>query len=566
MTTAIPTQKRIGKSIQAWSDRMGDMRMDYEASKENRFLERPEGMETYGSGADYSFRDETRYYYLLGIARALEENSPVVRQGVSRAVQNIVQGGYVYEPDTGVDLVDRRLKERWERYTADDNQIAVDREQEKNWHDFEKLSASRVMTDGDCCFEPLNTGQLKPLEAHRLRTPHMLQRSGLLKRKSTVHMGVELDFHRKRKNYWVTKMEYDGYTRWRYRRRDMRSISAWQFDPMTGSQEKNFFQVYHPFRLSQTRGVSSLAPVANTLGMHADLHFAKLVQAQMVSYVAFIHKVDPTIAGYEAPELEAEIPDPATGTLRPYGPDLSPGAEYWPRNAGEEINGFSPNVPNPEFFNHARMCLTFVAVNLNLPLMLFLLDATETNFSSWRGSLEQAKLGFKEFQRWHSSAFHSPVVRFQQRRWIRQDRELASALASLGEDFWRHSWGYPRWPYVEPLKDVQADMQEIASGMISPRRVAQRKNLKHETIVTESCADVELLIDCAMDTSERLNTKYAGVIERNPGERVRWREVAYPRMASQMNVVDPEQNQTGSETEDSETEDAAERETETSNR
>ena len=34
---------------------------------------------------------------------------------------------------------------------------------------------------------------------------------------------------------------------------------------------------------------------------------------------------------------------------------------------GESLKGFSPNVPNPEFFQHAKLILTILASNLDLP-------------------------------------------------------------------------------------------------------------------------------------------------------------------------------------------------------
>ena len=274
--------------------------------------------------------------------------------------------------------------------------------------------------------------------------------------------------------------------------------------------------------------------------MHNDIHFAKLVQQQMASYVGFTHDVPFGTPDYEAPPAEDEVVDPATGKSRMYGPDMSPGSEHWPLYAGEKITPFSPNIPNSEWFEQARLALSFIAVNLDLPLIVFMLDASETNFSAWRGAMDQAKIGFMKFQRHLAAKLHKPVVRFQQRRWIRQDRELASAAASLGADFWRNSWGFPRWPYVEPLKDVMADQNEMAANLNSPRRILARKNLRWETVVEESCEDVGQLIKCAMEKARDLNEEFSDVVKENPGERVRWRELAFPRVVSQMQVLDPE--------------------------
>ena len=108
----------------------------------------------------------------------------------------------------------------------------------------------------------------------------------------------------------------------------------------------------------------------------------------------------------------------------------------------------------------------------------------------------------------------------------------------MGEAFFNHEWDFPAWPYVEPLKDIQADSMEIATTLNSPRRVAARRNLDFETIVQEKCADEEKLISCAMQVAEKINnTPY---VQANPDERVTWREVAHPQLGNglQMQILD----------------------------
>ena len=180
----------IHTAVKRWNSSLTDMRQDYEAARENRFVERPHGMFSLGSGADYSFRDETSYFYLLGVARHIEENDPVVPQGVNRAVNNIVQGGFQYEPNTGQDSVDRQLKERWETYTDDDNADAVDWDQEHNWHEWEKNVPRRMIIDGDLLIEPMDTGQLRMYEAHRIRSPTLISVRTTVRQRRSIRLGV----------------------------------------------------------------------------------------------------------------------------------------------------------------------------------------------------------------------------------------------------------------------------------------------------------------------------------------------------------------------------------------
>ena len=80
----------------------------------------------------------------------------------------------------------------------------------------------------------------------------------------------------------------------------------------------------------------------------------------MASYVAFMHEVPFSHnEQYEPPEHEM-VNCERTGQYIRKAPPLSPGAEYWPDYTGERITAFSPNIPNAEFFDHAKLLLTFI--------------------------------------------------------------------------------------------------------------------------------------------------------------------------------------------------------------
>lgn len=530
VAAAVPTVQSIAAT-------MLEARASYEAARETKFLHPPQDMPLYGVGADYHTRQEQDFWYLLEFARHIERNDPVVSQGVSRFACNTVQGGYTYKPETGVDWIDRLLKERWTKFTDDDNRAGLDYSMKSNWNDIERMSARRIVFDGDMGINPMGDGRLQTLEAHRVRSPLYSIGTQIRRRRYVVH-GVEQNRKDQVVRYWASPDETGGVGLGNRGMSSSQGIMAWEFDPITERNEPNFFHLYMPWRFSQTRGVTPLAPVLNTAGMHGDVQYAKLVQQQMASYVAFMHEVPFSHnSNYEAPATE-EVWCPATGQMVRKAPPLAPGAEYWPEYAGERITAFSPNIPNAEFFDHAKLLLTFIALNLGMPLILFLLDASETNFSAWRAAADQAKLHFKEFQRQHAGRLHRPTLRWKIRRWLRQDRGLLRAYQVIGEDLFRHSWQFPGWPYVEPLKDVQADAAEIAANLNSPRRIAARRKLDYDEVIRETCEDRSLLIRCALDKAQELNSH--PYIVANPDEKITWREISHPVMPDglQMQILD----------------------------
>jgi len=501
---------------------MTDMRSQYAASQPSKWLDRPDDMPSQGAGANWHFRDESRYYYMLEMARHIENEDPAVSQGISRFVDNVVKGGYTYVPETGVDSIDRLLKERWLTWTDDDNQQGVDLRRLHNWRTFEDLTARRILVDGDMGVSPITDGRLQAFEAHRIRGPNGSM-SRVASMRSIVH-GVEQNQRDQVIRFWLTRNEDDGFGLRRLNSfsRDVKGVRAWSMDDVTGQLEKNFFHLYNPKRFSQSRGVTAFHAVLNTAGMHADLQFATLVRAQLSAYIGFVHDIPLTAADYEPPD-DDEVIDPVTGTRRRKGPDMFAGSSWYPDYAGEKIVPFTANVPNTEFFDHSKMLLTFIATSIGMPLILFLLDASETNFSSWRGAVDQFKISAERYQTMHAAAFHRPVVRFKQRQWLRQDRGFRSFFDIDGPAFFNHTWRFPKWRHVQPVEDVKAEVMELGNLLDSPRGIASRHNRDLDRIIRETCEDRSEAIRCGLDHVAELN-RHPYVIE-NPQETVTWREV-----------------------------------------
>ena len=520
-------------SIRSYQNALSEIKSDYYAAKETRFQPRLNTIVSYGIGADYHYHSENDYYYMGELSRHIARNDQVVAQGIETLVKNVVQGGFTLKPETGSDATDRALKERWQRYSSDKR--LLDKRSKFNWLSHEQIGLREVIVWGDFLINPLRDGRIQQFEGHRLRSPSRFLRSKS-QRVSLMH-GVQM-YDERPTRYWVTKRDYDGVNYFSsFGANDVLPIPAWQFDPLTQAEEEAAFHVFHPRRFSQSRGITKLAPIAQTTGMHDDAQFATLVQRQLVSYIGLIHEI-PTAAweDYENAPPGEEADDPKrSGVTQNYTP-MGPASEYWPRYAGEKITAFSGAVPSEGFFEHSRMLLTFIGVSLALPLILLLMDGKETNFSGWRGAMDQAKLKFKDFQLWYSQAFHKPVFHWQVRRWIRQDAELRRAFDRDPFALFNHSWGFPRWPYIEPMKDVLADVTEIGHNLISPRRAAARRSLNYEEIVDESCKDRELLFECAMDAAQRLNQHE--FVRENPEQAVSWREIAFPPDASQLQLLD----------------------------
>lgn len=473
---------------------------DYDAAKYSRYKRKRSGIPSMGASGDYHYASEAEFLRMIEYARDYDRNDPIVGQGVTRLIDNVVQDGFKLDPQTGDAAVNRDLVDRWDAWTGDADQC--DLAGEHSFHELEKLLPRQLLVDGDVFVLPLKSGQLEIVEAHRCRTPRT--------KRNVVH-GVLLNQNRRRLEYWFTKDEIEPY-------KSISKVGDMRQYPARDSQgRRSVLHIYNPRRLSQTRGVSVFVPISNTIGMHDDVQFAKLVQQQVVSCFAILRERAPD-GGYGTMQTGAQetetLGDGSTRTIE----GIAPGMEV-AGNPGEQLKGFSPQVPNPEFFQHAMMILTIIGVNVGVPVAVLLLDPSQTNFSGWRGAIDQARFGFRRLQRLLIGRFHSPVYLWKLHQWIAEDAALRSQVGKGDvENIFRHVWHPPTWPYIEPLKDATADLLRVRNGLISPRRLQAERGRDWEEVSTETIEDNANAIRKAKDAAAALNQEY-------PDDPVHWREL-----------------------------------------
>jgi len=490
-----------------------NLRSDYSAAKQGRFRRRRSGLSLSGSGADYHIRSEADYLRILEYARDIDRNDIIVGQGINRLVDNVLQDGIRLDPQTGDEALNLELWQRWEDWTTDPDACHI--AGELDFLTILRLILRHAVVDGDIVALPLEAGSLQLVEAHRLRTPRGTTRN-------VVH-GILLDENRRRLEYWLTKDDIDP---WRpiSKVSDIRRYPARDADG-----NKQVLHLYFPRRATQTRGVSALAPVIDATGMHDDIQFAKLVQQQVVSCFTIFRERPEDYAGGSATGYGAKETQLLSDGSRRQIEGLGPGLEL-SGDPGEKLHGFSPAVPNPEFFEHAMMVLTFVAVNLDLPVQVLLLDPRATNFSGWRGAMDQARLGLREKQRWLANGVCRPLYLWKLRQWAVEDPALSRMLGK-NPNSKRHRWNPATWPYIEPLKDAQADSHRLEKRLTSPRRLQMERGRDWEEVAAEIVEDNVLAVVMAKEAAKQVNEQ---IKDDDP---VSWRELL--SMAPKPQVMAP---------------------------
>lgn len=493
----------MGESI---LEQFADLKADYAIAQTSRYKRTKLGMMTLGSHADYHYRTATAYYGAMELAREMTRNNPLVMQGVRRFVANVVGRGFVLDADSGNKSIDEVNGYRWAEWAGHADQC--DTQGEQTFHGLENLILQHVVVDGDICSLPTREGSIESMEGHRLKTPSNTKRN-------VVH-GVLLDEQRRRLGYWFTKEDVDP----------LRSVSAvgdvTQIDARDADGRRQVLHHYMPDRRSQTRGVTAFAPMAETADHWDDLQFANLVGAKIQSCYTILREMEsaaptiPTPGDRGHSETTETRPDGETRTLS----DIAPGFEIYGFR-GEKLRGFIPTIPGLSFFEHSKLCLGILAVNLDLPLCVFLLDASDTNYSGFRGAIDQARQRWRDIQSWFMGSFHSPIFEWKVRQWAVSDPALAKAVAEVDEvrrqlgyvpagvvNPFAHVWHAQELPYIQPVDDATADILQAKGLLSSPRRIAAARGVDFSDLTDEIVADAGQRIEKAHAKAEDLNQRF----------------------------------------------------------
>lgn len=499
-------QRNTASQVETWDE----MHAAWRAGRKSRYRPTADGMPGTAASGDWHYQNEDEFLRQMEVVREHERNDPVVNAALNRLTANVCQDGYTLDPQTGDAETDERLKEDWIEWSEDPRRC--DRRGTLPFNGIAELTFRSMVRDGDCFVVPLKSGSLKVYEGHRVRTPHGAA-------DGVVH-GVKLDSHRRPLAYHFTREPVEpGHPSDLVG--DVDRVSA--FDSLGRPQ---VFHVGCPKRESQTRGVGWMAPSIDVVEMSANIHFAKMVQQQTVSCYSLMIK---RTQGYNP--LEGEGRDVGEEERQAYLEklltpldEIRPGTIYDPL-PGEELVGFSPNVPNPEFFDHASLLLTFLAINIDLPLAVLMLDPSKTNFSGWRGAIDQARVSWRSMQRRHIGQLHRLTYRWWVNHKLATEPWLQEKFRG-GVPVDAHEWKAPAWDYIEPEKDAKADQLVVQSGMSTRRRRLSRRGESYDDEMPAIFAELESELVACVDIADRVNRRMAG---KNAGQPLDVREIAVAR-------------------------------------
>lgn len=283
-----------------------------------------------------------------------------------------------------------------------------------------------------------------------------------------VRSGIEFNAIGRRTGYWLYRDHpQDTYQQFN---NDLRRISA-----------KEVLHLYKPMRAGQNRGEPWLAPVLALLYDLEKYDSAELIRKQIAAMMAFfIEDADPGNPLF-AKEDEDEDGVPISG--------IEPGSVIT-LPTGKTVKISEPADVGGMYVYFVKAQLRKFAAGMGVTYEQSTGDLENVNYSSIRA-------GLLEFRR-RCEAFQHQVIAFQFCRPIWQAWLESAALAGVIDyndyqankaDYLKVEWRTQAWPWVDPLKDIEAEILAIDNLIKSRSSTIKEQGYDREQVDREIAND-----------------------------------------------------------------------------
>lgn len=242
---------------------------------------------------------------------------------------------------------------------------------------------------------------------------------------------------------------------------------------------ESVLHIVDPVDAGQLRGISRFAPALVKLFLLDQYDDAELDRKKVAAmFVGFVRR----------PEREFDNGGETDERGEPLLP-LEPG-QLQILDDGEDITFSSPADVGGNYESFQYRTLLQVAAALGLPYANLSADMLKANYSNTRAAL-------LEFRR-RAEAFQHSVIVFQLCRavWARwMDMAVLSGSLTLPDfeaqrrDYQSCNWLPPRWDWVDPLKDIRAEIVAMQAGLKSRTQAIAERGFDAAMVDAEIAAD-----------------------------------------------------------------------------
>lgn len=381
-------------------------------------------------------------------SRDLERNNVYYRRYLNLLVQNVV--GH-----SGVKLQATPEIEEAFKLWAQKGNCTVDGQ--LSFRDLQRLIIRTVARDGEVLVRKIfkqDGFYLQVLEAEYLDETYTDENKN-------IFMGIEFDKYGKPIAYHILTKHPDTTTL-----RQRQRIKA-----------EDIIHLFIKERPSQSRGVPWGITAASRLNMLDGYEEAELVAARLGASKMGFYKQQ---AGDEFTGEDTTDNDLIF--------EVEPGVfELLP--PGIEVETFDPSHPNSAYAFFVKNALKGIASGLNVSYVSLANDLESVNYSSIRAGVLEEREYYKTLQNWFIENFINPVYE----AWL----DYLTLTTNIKPA--KATWLPKRWDWVDPLKDVQANIKAVEAGFKSRTQIVAEQGNDFVEVVEQLQKEEELL--------QKLNTQ-----------------------------------------------------------
>ncbi len=417
--------------------------------------------------------DRTARDIIRAKARDLERNSDIGEAVVDAFERNVIGTGMRLQAkirnDDGTEneLLNARIEELWKNWSRP---RYCDITAQQSFQEMQAMAIRRLIYDGGILFIKTYTGgrysfQLQAKEVDELDT-------SIIKKNpdgSCVMDGIEFDKNGKPIAYYFKKYTIDGYY-------------------LGESERIPEDRVIFLWRKTRPTQIREISPMARTVGRIRDMNeymTAISVKERVLACLAvFIKKNNPGGGFGRGISVDKE-----TGYQER---TLAPGM-IQELNTGEEVQIVNPSgqASNAKDFITTQQRLAGSGQGLRYEVVSR--DMSQVNYSSARQGLLEDQKTYARYQQFIIEHFCQEVY---------SSFLISIVLNGLVDipDFWenkekymRHEWITPGWTWIDPLKEVNANMNAVKNNFDTLSRICGERGLDWREVVEQRKKEIEYI-------------------------------------------------------------------------
>jgi len=362
--------------------------------------------------------------------------------------------------------IKERIQALWLRWTDE-----ADASNLTDFYGLQALACRAVMEAGECLIRLRprlpRDGLTVPLQLQLLEAEHLpTGETRKLENGNYIRAGIEFDQIGRRVAYWL------------YREHPFDALNPVASTELVRVPADSVLHLFRPIRPGQLRGQPWLTQVLVKLYELDQYDDAELVRKKTAAmFAGFVLK--------NAPEDQV-LGETATDQSGTALAGLEPGT-LQVLLPGEDIKFSTPADVGASYETFMRVQLRSIAAGMGITYEQLTGDLTGVNYSSIRAGLLEFRRRCEQFQ-------HQVIVyqfcRPVWRRWI-EAALLSGALPKQGDvaPYYDAKWIPPGFAWVDPLKDIKAQVMAVRAGFKSRAEVVSEQGYDAEAIDREIAAD-----------------------------------------------------------------------------